>query len=271
MPEDWLTRWEEGRIGWHEAEGKLQKTVEPGEEAGTGALAITLTACKGEDSATLRFRCPALGMEAERSLDFFHWTSILPPFLAILLALLLQRTILALFCGVWLGATLLEGLNPLAGLVRFAERYLYEQALRDLHEQLARDYPCFALKGIDWQAVGERLVPRAQEAKNDDEFGLLCLEMVAALEDSHATLLPAAAQVPQVDFPQWDAGFACLVDDRGEPVVYYVAEGSSAATAGLQIGMTVRELNGVAALEAIAVSKSRSPGRKIPLRTRLST
>ena len=21
MPEDWLTRWEEGRIGWHEAEG----------------------------------------------------------------------------------------------------------------------------------------------------------------------------------------------------------------------------------------------------------
>ncbi len=127
----------------------------------------------------------------------------------------------------------------------------YEQALRDLHDRLKQDYPCFQLKGIDWRAVGERLLPRAKGVGSDEEFGLLCLEMVAALEDSHAQLLPAAAQIPSIPFPQWDAGFACLADDRDEPVVYYVATGSSAASAGIQVGMTVEAINGVESAAAI--------------------
>lgn len=127
----------------------------------------------------------------------------------------------------------------------------YAQALRDLHARLGREYPCFELKGIDWQAVGARLLPQAETVTSDEEFGLLCLQMVAALEDSHAQLLPAAAQVPTVAFPSWDAGFACLVDDREEPVVYYVAADSPAATAGLQVGSTVLMVNGVDADTAV--------------------
>ena len=127
----------------------------------------------------------------------------------------------------------------------------YEQALHDLYDRLGRDYPCFQLKEIDWRAVGERLLPRVKDVGNDEQFGLLCLEMVAALKDSHAQVLPAAAQLPAVPFPRWDAGFACLVDDRGKPVVYYVAAESSAALAGLQVGMTVEGINGVGAADAI--------------------
>ncbi len=127
----------------------------------------------------------------------------------------------------------------------------YEQAFQDLYDRLGRDYPCFELKGIDWQDVGRRLLPRAKELKSDDQFGRLCLELVAQLQDSHAQLLTAAAQVPQVPFPRWDAGFACLADDRGKPVVYFVAPNSAAAAAGLRIGMTVETINDVSATEAI--------------------
>lgn len=42
--------------------------------------------------------------------------SLLPPLLAIVLALVTRNVIPALFCGVWLGATMLVGGNPAAGL-----------------------------------------------------------------------------------------------------------------------------------------------------------
>jgi len=38
----------------------------------------------------------------------------------------------------------------------------YERALADLYDELARNDPCFELKGIDWKAVGEQLLPRAK-------------------------------------------------------------------------------------------------------------
>jgi len=46
----------------------------------------------------------------------FGILSLLPPLLAILLALATRNVIPALFCGVWLGATMLAGYNPAAGL-----------------------------------------------------------------------------------------------------------------------------------------------------------
>ncbi|MHC4715296.1 MAG: hypothetical protein ACYTAN_18835, partial [Planctomycetota bacterium] len=101
----------------------------------------------------------------------------------------------------------------------------YEVAFADLHDTLGRQYPCFALKGIDWKAVGDELLPRAKEVETDEEFGLLCMELVARLEDSHAGLLAGTLKPPGVDFPQWDPGFACLIDDRGVPVIYYVDAG----------------------------------------------
>ncbi len=46
----------------------------------------------------------------------FGLFSLLPPVLAIVLALVTRNVIPALFCGVWLGATMLAGGNPAAGL-----------------------------------------------------------------------------------------------------------------------------------------------------------
>ena len=45
------------------------------------------------------------------------WYSILPPLLAIILAIWSKQVILSLFAGIWIGFTILSGFNPLAGLV----------------------------------------------------------------------------------------------------------------------------------------------------------
>ncbi len=127
----------------------------------------------------------------------------------------------------------------------------YEDAFRDLYEVLGRRYPCFELKQIDWPAVGQELLPRAEKVQTDQEFALLCLELVARLQDSHANLQPGAISLPRLEFPRWDPGLACLIDDRGKPVVYFVDPGGPAAQAGITPGMTVLSVNDKPADEAI--------------------
>jgi len=137
------------------------------------------------------------------------------------------------------------------------EQVTYEQALADLHRVLGEQYPCFELKGIDWPAVGAEFLPRAKNVTDDHAFGLLCMELVARLEDSHAQLLAGAAKLPELPLPRWDPGFACLVDDRGLPVVYYVDSGGPAEAAGIEVGMTVTSIDGVPATGAIEETMNR--------------
>jgi Na+/H+ antiporter NhaC len=56
--------------------------------------------------------------------------TILPPLLAIALAIVFRQVLLALLAGVWLGAFLVTGLRPLAAALRVVDRYIL-QALTD--------------------------------------------------------------------------------------------------------------------------------------------
>ena len=49
------------------------------------------------------------------------WYSILPPILAIVLAIWSRQVILSLFAGIWMGFTLLNGFNPIVGLTESLE------------------------------------------------------------------------------------------------------------------------------------------------------
>jgi C-terminal processing protease CtpA/Prc len=128
----------------------------------------------------------------------------------------------------------------------------YAAALRDLHRHLRTVYPSFQLKGIDWDAVGRELLPRADSAQTEEQFGLLVLELVARLEDSHAVVLEGSARPPDPGLPEWDPGIACLIDDRDRPVIYVVGRSTPAWSAGVRPGMTVVSVNDVPAAEAIA-------------------
>ena len=120
----------------------------------------------------------------------------------------------------------------------------YANAFAALHTKLGSDYPCFELKGIDWNAVGKEFLPRAKDAHSERDFALLCAELVARLEDSHACLIPDSAEFPSIKSPRWDSGFACLIDDRGKPVVYHVDKDQPAEKAGVRVGMTVLSVGG---------------------------
>jgi hypothetical protein len=52
------------------------------------------------------------------------WLSIVAPVATVALALALRQVLVALALGVWLGATIVHGLNPLAGALRLVDSYL---------------------------------------------------------------------------------------------------------------------------------------------------
>ncbi len=53
------------------------------------------------------------------------WYSVLPPVLAIVLAIWSKQVILSLFAGIWMGHTLLSQFNPLAGVARSLDSIIH--------------------------------------------------------------------------------------------------------------------------------------------------
>jgi Na+/H+ antiporter NhaC len=52
------------------------------------------------------------------------WLAIVPPLLAIAFALIFREVVISLFAGVWLGALILAGFNPLEATMRAIDRYV---------------------------------------------------------------------------------------------------------------------------------------------------
>jgi len=87
--------------------------------------------------------------------------------------------------------------------------------------------------------------------ETQDQFGLLVLELMAHLEDSHALVLEGTATPPNPGMPDWDGLGACLIDDRGRPVVYSVSQRTPAWKQGVRVGMAVVSVNRVPAEQAM--------------------
>jgi Na+/H+ antiporter NhaC len=62
------------------------------------------------------------GSFREEILALPAWFSILPPLVAIVIALVFRQVVLALLSGIWLGNLFLEGYRPLAALLRIVDR-----------------------------------------------------------------------------------------------------------------------------------------------------
>ncbi len=82
------------------------------------AVAVTLPSAGRHEIAL------AVGGETLREEIFAvpAWFSILPPLIAIVIALVFRQVVLALLSGVWLGNFFLEGYRPLAALLRIVDR-----------------------------------------------------------------------------------------------------------------------------------------------------
>ena len=54
-----------------------------------------------------------------------NWMSVLPPLLAIILAIITRQVILSLSVGIWIGYCLLGAVNPIAGIGLAIEGIIY--------------------------------------------------------------------------------------------------------------------------------------------------
>jgi len=64
------------------------------------------------------------------------WLSIIPPIVAILLALLLRQVIISLMIGIYLGAVFIYDYNPVIGLLRLVDTYIINALTDTSHIQI---------------------------------------------------------------------------------------------------------------------------------------
>ncbi len=122
------------------------------------------------------------------------WLSLLPPLIAITLALLFREVVTSLFAGVWLGATVVSGFNPLAGLWRSIDTYLMPAVADSSHASIIM-------------------------------FSLLLGGMVGLISRNGGTngivdaLVPFASTKRRGKLATWAAGLAIFFDDYANTLV----------------------------------------------------
>ncbi|RMH40649.1 MAG: Na+/H+ antiporter NhaC family protein [Deltaproteobacteria bacterium] len=107
-----------GRVRVDGIAGVDEVAVDGGKATLRGA---TLTA----DEVVVRAPDGATGRAAVRRVPGF--LSLLPPLVAIALAIWLRQALVALFAGIWLGALFVHGFDPLAATLRAFDTYLPQQ------------------------------------------------------------------------------------------------------------------------------------------------
>ena len=141
---------------------------------------------------------------------------------------------------------------PGSGAVGPAVRQGYVKAFHDLYEHLGKVYPSFAIKGIDWCRSDMSCCPAPTRSRR--RSSLVCWSRSWWRGWRTATRSfrrGSATPPPPPGLPDWDPWLACLIDDRGRPVLYSVSPQTFAWRAGVRTGMTVLSVNGVPAAEVM--------------------
>jgi carboxyl-terminal processing protease len=136
-----------------------------------------------------------------------------------------------------------------------ARREVFEKVWREIRDH----YYDPAFNGVDWQEIHRRYLPLVEGTTTDQDFYGLMSQMTSELHDAH-TRFSSPEQWKSYKKQQGvSVGFT--VDDvEGKTVVTGVFPGSSAAHAGVDIGMVVRKVDGQPITERIAeASKKRLP------------
>ncbi|MGH7573120.1 MAG: Na+/H+ antiporter NhaC family protein, partial [Gemmatimonadota bacterium] len=111
-------------------EGALDTAVEPLRGFVGGGDSVQVEGLRMTRSgSTVTVASPA-GSATTEGRVLAGWLSILPPLVAIALALIFREVVVSLLAGIWLGALYTTGWNPLAAIARTLDRYVVE-ALSD--------------------------------------------------------------------------------------------------------------------------------------------
>jgi len=94
-------------------------TLRPGTESRIEGLEL-----HASDDAPLRLELPATSTIVEIPLKILPgWLSLVPPLLAIVLALVFREVVISLFLGIWFGSFIWVGLNPITATMRTIDHF----------------------------------------------------------------------------------------------------------------------------------------------------
>jgi Na+/H+ antiporter NhaC len=152
------------------------------------------------------------------------WLSLLPPFLAILLALVLRQVLVALFVGVWIGATVISDYNPFYGFLSALSDYIaHAPADPDKMSILIFSLMLGGMVGVISKMGGTQgIVERLSRFANDTRRGQLVTWLMGVFiffDDYANTLIVGSTMRPLTDRLKISREkLAYLVDSTAAPV-----------------------------------------------------
>jgi Na+/H+ antiporter NhaC len=209
------------QIHFEDAQGKrLTQADAIADESGAASLRVRLP-----QVGTVRYRWQAGEASGEGALRVIPaWWSLLPPLLAIVLALLLRQVALALVGGVWLGAWLIAGGEPFTPLLRVVDTYLLNAYADRNHLQIILFTLLLGgMLGIITRAGGLRAIVRTLSRRVRSDLGVqvsaYLLGLLIFIDDYANTLFVGATMRPLADrYRVSREKLAYLIDATAAPV-----------------------------------------------------
>ncbi len=152
------------------------------------------------------------------------WFSILPPLLAILLALITRQVIIALFFGIWLGVTFLYDMNPILGFLHTLDEYIVQAVAKpDRISILIFSLVLGGMVGVITRSGGTRgIVEKLATYANNPRHGQLATWAMGVLiffDDYANTLIVGNTMRPLTDRLRISREkLSYLVDSTAAPV-----------------------------------------------------
>lgn len=150
--------------------------------------------------------------------------SLLPPLIAIVLALLLRQVVVSLFAGVFLGAMISAGFDPFAGLLRTVDHYLVDAlASRDHASIMIFTLLLGGMTGIISRAGGAggvvNLLGRLARNARSCQMAVWAMGLVIFFDDYANSLLVGSSMRPLCDRLKVSREkLAYIVDSTSAPV-----------------------------------------------------
>jgi Na+/H+ antiporter NhaC len=152
------------------------------------------------------------------------WTSILPPLVAIVLAIAFRQVIAALLVGVWLGAVLVLGTNPAAGFLRTFDTYIVGSVADTDHVRiLVFSFLLGGMLGVIQRSGGSRGIvalvsPHARTARSG-QLSTWVMGLIIFFDDYANSLLVGSTMRPLTDRLRISREkLAYIVDSTAAPV-----------------------------------------------------
>jgi Na+/H+ antiporter NhaC len=190
--------------------------------------------------------------------ESYGWVSILPPLVAIVLALLLRQVVLALFVGIWLGAWALDGFTPtglFTGLLDSMETYVIG-AFADsgrvsviIFSMMIGGMVGIISKNGGLQGVVERIVGFADSARRAS-IATVAMGIAIFFDDYANTLVVGNTMRPVTDRMKVSREkLAYLVDSTAAPIACLALV---TTWIGYEVGLIRDAMAGIAGLDANA-------------------